>query len=370
MRKIRVGVLCGGRSAEHEVSLQSARSIVEAIDRDRYEIALVGIDRDGRWHRFDEASYLRNGDDPTRIALPPAGDDVAVLRGSGSPVIVDVRARGADAPVDVVFPALHGPYGEDGTIQGYLELAGVPYVGAGVLGSSVGMDKDVANRLLKAAGLPKADFLALRSLQEAPGWDGVVEGLGSPVFIKPANLGSSVGISKASTAEDYARGLEEAFCYDTKVVVEEYIRGREIECAVLGNRDPEASVPGEVIPSAAHGFYSYDAKYIDENGAALVIPAQLDGTITADVQRLARDTFRTLCCEGMARVDFFLRDDGSLVVNEINTIPGFTRISMYPKLWEASGLAYPRLIERLIDLALERHSDRKRLRTSVRRSST
>jgi len=330
-----------------------------AIDRDRYDIVLVGIDREGRWHLYDEGRYLVDPDDPEHIALQRASSEATV----------DLLTSEIDpsAAVDVVFPALHGPYGEDGTIQGYLELADVPYVGAGVLGSAVGMDKDVAGRLLRAAGLPKADFLCARNAADVPPWQTVVEQLGAMVFVKPANLGSSVGISRVSTAEEYAGAVAEAFRYDTKIVVEESVPGREIECAVLGNQDPQASVPGEVVPGPSHGFYSYDAKYIDCNGAALIIPADLDDATAAEVQRLALAAFGVLCCEGMARVDFFLRPNGTVVINEINTIPGFTRISMYPKLWEASGMPYPRLIERLIELAFERHHGRRGLRTSVER---
>jgi len=376
MRKTRVALIFGGRSAEHEVSLQSAKSIVDAIDRTRFELVLVGIDKAGGWHRYREAEYLLNADDPARIALRPSGTELAVVPGRGDRGMVEIGKGAAradapeDGPVDVVFPVLHGPFGEDGTVQGYLRLAGVPFVGAGVLGSAVGMDKDVANRLLRDAGIPKARFHVLRSFEQAGvPFEDLARELGLPMFVKPANLGSSVGISKVSTQAELDRGLVQAFRYDTKVVVEQFIDGREIECAVLGNDRPEASVAGEVVPDAKHGFYSYEAKYLDEHGARLDIPASLEPDTARRVRELACRAFTVLGCEGMARVDFFLTPSGELYVNEINTIPGFTRISMYPKLWEASGLAYPRLIERLIELAVERHEREAKLQTSVGRTT-
>lgn len=365
MSKTRVAVVFGGRSAEHEVSLQSAKSIVDAIDRRKYEVVLVGIDKAGGWHRYPDGEYLLNAEDPARIALRPATAELAVVPGRGGRGMVEV-GESAARPVDVVFPVLHGPYGEDGTVQGYLKLAGVPFVGAGVLGSSVGMDKDVTNRLLRDAGIPKAAFRVFRHHERAHvSFAELERDLGMPVFVKPANLGSSVGISKAADAIELEAALDLAFRYDTKVVVEQFIAGREIECAVLGNEHPEASIPGEVVPAAKHGFYSYEAKYLDEHGARLDIPARLDSDTVRRVQELACRTFTVLGCEGMARVDCFLTPTGELYVNEINTIPGFTRISMYPKLWEASGLPYPELIERLIELALERHGREARLETTV-----
>jgi D-alanine-D-alanine ligase len=273
----------------------------------------------------------------------------------------------------VVFPILHGPYGEDGTVQGLLKLADIPFVGSGVLGSAVGMDKDVMKRLLRDAGIPVGAFLALRSHEPVPPYRELTEALGSPLFVKPANMGSSVGIGKVHTQEEYLPALRKAFLYDRKIVIEEYIKGRELECAVLGNEEPAASVPGEVIPR--HEFYSYDAKYLDDQGAALVIPANLGEALTERVRRLAVKTFQVLGGEGLSRVDFFLREAGGnggggedgrqeILVNEINTIPGFTRISMYPKLWEASGLSYTELITRLIELAIDRFRKEQRLASS------
>jgi D-alanine-D-alanine ligase len=262
----------------------------------------------------------------------------------------------------VVFPILHGPFGEDGTIQGFLKLADIPFVGPGVLGSAVGMDKDAMKRLLRDAGVPIGKFLTVKSHERVPAFAEVEAALGKPVFIKPANMGSSVGISKVHDEGEYAAAIQDAFQFDTKIIIEEFIPGREIECAVLGNEEPAASSPGEVIPS--HEFYSYDAKYLDENGAMLKIPAQLDGQTTKKIQQLAIQTFQTLCCEGLSRVDFFLKESGEIMVNEINTMPGFTRISMYPKMWETAGITYTELITRLIELAISRYEKERRLRTS------
>jgi D-alanine-D-alanine ligase len=264
--------------------------------------------------------------------------------------------------LDVIFPALHGPYGEDGTVQGLLKLADIPFVGADVTGSAIGMDKDVMKRLLREAGIPTARFLVVRR-RGGLVYDEATSRLGSPLFVKPANLGSSVGITKVRDERQFETAMDLAFSYDTKVIVEESISGLEIECSVLGNEDPVASLPGQVIPR--HEFYSYEAKYIDEEGAVLKIPADLDRETVECVQRLAIEAFQTLCCEGMARVDFFVTDTGTILVNEINTIPGFTQISMYPKLWEASGLTYGELLDRLIELALERHKRGRSLNTNV-----
>ena len=351
-------MLFGGESAEHEVSLQSARNVIEAIDRDRYDVSLIGIDRRGRWHLADETRFLGDASDPRRIHLPPADNDVALTPGR-SAELVPLGEDVALPTLDVVFPVLHGPLGEDGTVQGLLRLAHLPFVGPGVLGSAIGMDKDVTKRLLRDAGIPIAPFITVIRRDLAPAWDDVVAELGSPVFVKPANMGSSVGVSKVTSAVDYDGALDEAFSFDTKVLLEQTIPGREIEVAVLGNQNPEASVPGEIAPR--HDFYSYEAKYLDESGADLLVPAALDEETTREVRELSVRVFQTLCCEGMARVDCFLTTEatpdfgeGELVVNEVNTIPGFTRISMYPKLWAATGVPYPELIDRLIGLAIER----------------
>lgn len=363
-RKIRVGILCGGKSAEHEVSLQSARSIVEAIDREKHEVVLIGIDKKGRWHRNEVSDFLSHADDPKLIGLHTSEDEVAVVPGKKAEQLVSLSGLPSVGPVDVVFPVLHGPLGEDGTVQGLLKLLEVPFVGAGVLGSAAAMDKDVAKRLLRDARIPIARFRVFdRSSAGRIDFNEVKRQLGLPVFIKPANLGSSVGINKAEDRDQFEQAIEEALEYENKILVEEYIKGREIECSVLGNDRPSASVPGEVIPR--HEFYSYEAKYVDEKGAVLEIPAKLAEQTIKEVQDLAVKTFKVLCCEGMARVDFFLSENKQVVVNELNTIPGFTKISMYPKLWEASGVSYTELIDRLIQLALERFEKEKKLRTSL-----
>lgn len=360
-KKIRLGVLFGGRSAEHEVSIQSARNIVEALDKDKYEVVLIGIDHAGQWYLNDASRFLL--DAPTALpAFEVKNEDTVALVPRGESRDLVRTTDNADlGSVDVVFPVLHGPYGEDGTVQGMLKLFDVPFVGGDVLGSAVGMDKDVMKRLLRDAGIPIGDYrVVLRHKRSEQSFEEMAEALTLPLFVKPANLGSSVGISKAETAEEYEAALDEAFQYDTKVVVESFIEGREIEVAVLGNEEPIASVPGEVIPH--HAFYSYEAKYLDESGAGLEIPAKLSDAQVKEAQALAVESFQTLCCEGMARVDFFLTPDDRFVMNEINTIPGFTRISMYPKLFEASGLPYAELIDRLVKLAIARHERQQGLK--------
>jgi len=370
VKKLKVGILFGGKSAEHEVSLQSARNVYEAMDRDKYEPILIGIDKSGRWLLNDQSRFLLNADDPKQIRLNPSSDSVALIPQSRG-VISNLSALKSDKVIDVVFPILHGPYGEDGTVQGLLKLADIPFVGAGVLASAAGMDKDVMKRLFRDAKLPIGKFRTFRQGEEFPEIDDLCVELGLPVFIKPANMGSSVGVSKVSKKEEYLSALRRAFEYDTKLLIEEYIPGREIECSVLGSsfggpgdrNGIMASVPGEVKPS--HEFYSYDAKYIDENGAALIIPADIPPETVRRVRELAIAAFRAICCDGLSRVDFFLKENGSVIINEINTMPGFTRISMYPKLWEASGISYARLIDRLIELAILRFEKEKNLKTSV-----
>lgn len=362
-KKIRVGILCGGKSAEHEVSLQSAQSILKAIDQDKYEPVLIGIDKSGGWSYFDTSEFLINASDPEKIMLGDSGALLSLAPGTSNQDVM-VSSQGKNpGPIDVIFPVLHGPMGEDGTVQGMLTLADLPYVGAGVLGSAVGMDKDVMKRLLRDANLPIGGFFCVtRETASNVPFDDVVEKIGLPMFVKPANCGSSVGISKVSSESQYKGALDEALKFDHKIILEENIPGREIECSVLGNENPIASIPGEVIPT--HEFYSYEAKYLDENGAGLEIPADLPQGKVAEIQRLAIDAFKTLECQGMARVDLFLKENGELILNEINTIPGFTKISMYPQLWEASGIPYPELIDRLIQLAIDRHKKNSLLQTS------
>lgn len=363
MSKIRVGLLFGGKSAEHEVSLQSAKNVLAALDKDRYEVVLIGIDKAGKWRWNQDSMNLLNESDPESIQLDSGGQELAIVPGAETGQIVSVKGSQDLGKIDVIFPILHGPFGEDGTVQGLLKLANIPFVGAGVLGSAVGMDKDVMKRLLRGDDIPIADFLTYTYADKNIDYDEIIDRLGWPVFVKPANLGSSVGISKVYDRAGLKRAVHHAFRYDTKVVIEENIQGRELECSILGNENPIASLPGEVFPQT--DFYSYEAKYIDENGALLEIPAKLSEEKIREVQQLAIRSYRSLCCEGLARVDLFLREDGEVLVNEINTLPGFTKISMYPKLWEASGLSYGKLIDRLIQLALESFRRQQELKTNV-----
>lgn len=360
-KKLRVGILFGGKSAEHEISIRSAVNIIDAIDREKYEVSLIGIDRQGKWSAGDSAGLLLQ-DKNNSYGENKKERLLALVPGSGDTSLVRLGSETAMSGLDVVFPVLHGPMGEDGTVQGLLKLLDIPFVGSGVLGSAVGMDKDVMKRLLRDSGIPVARWETVFSYdRDNIDYEKTAEHLGSPLFIKPANLGSSVGVHKVSGKDEFNEALEDAFCFDNKVLIEEFISGREIECAVLGNENPAASVPGEICTK--HDFYSYKAKYIDENGAVLSIPADLPDDVAEKIKDISVRSFRAVCCEGMARVDSFLKKDGSIIVNELNTIPGFTSISMYPMLWKASGLPYSELIDRLIGLAVERHEREKNLRS-------
>jgi D-alanine-D-alanine ligase len=365
-RRLRVGVLFGGRSAEHEVSILSARNVVNALDSDRFDPVLIGIDRAGRWS-LQSMDVLYAASDPLLVRLNDAAPSASLEPMPNHGELAVRSAVPGDVALDVVFPVLHGPMGEDGTVQGLLELADLPYVGAGVLGSAVGMDKDVMKRLLRGAGIPVARHVVLRKYEFRRDPAAVcarAAELGFPLFTKPANLGSSVGIRRVSDPADLEAALAHAFEFDTKALAEASVAGREIECSVLGSHDPIASIAGEIVVHHRDHFYSYDAKYLDEQGAELKIPAELTAAQLAEVQRLAIATFRATECHGLARVDFFLRPSGELLVNELNTMPGFTAISMYPKLWEASGIPPAELVARLIDLALERHAERRELKAS------
>ena len=334
MTKLRVAVVYGGRSGEHEVSLRSAESIMAAMDRDRYEILPVLIDKDGRWHRIDKDGRRRRG------AISPE--------------------PGSNPDIDVVFPVLHGTFGEDGTVQGLLELADLAYVGAGVLGSAVSMDKEVTKRLLVERGLPVVEYMVVRRGQFHA--EEVCGKIPFPAFVKPANLGSSVGVSKVKTCEELIAAVEFAAQFDRKILIERGIEGREFECSVLGNDDPIAAVPCEIL--ASRDFYDYEDKYL-LNQARTVVPADITAEQTLEIQRLAVKAYQACECEGMARIDFLMESStGRFLVNEPNTIPGFTSISMYPKMWEAAGLPYSKLIDRLIELALERHRERRATRYS------
>jgi len=360
-KKIRVGILFGGKSAEHEVSLQSAKNVIDAIDKEKYEVSLIGIDKTGRWLLPNKSQFLLNESDPKLIKLNKENEESVALIPQSGGKLTNLTSDNVHTSIDVVFPILHGPFGEDGTIQGLLKLSGVPFVGAGVLGSAVGMDKDVMKRLLRDAGIPIGDFLVFKEGENID-FDAIVNKLGLPFFVKPANLGSSVGVNKVKDKQTFDVAIAEAFEYDTKILIEEFIDGRELECAVLGNQEPQASGIGEVIPTQE--FYSYSAKYIDQNGAVLEIPAKIPEEVSEKVRELAIKTFKVLSCEGLGRVDVFLKKDGTVLVNEINTIPGFTKISMYPQLWAVSGVSYPELITRLIELAIERFKREQKLKSS------
>jgi D-alanine-D-alanine ligase len=367
-QKIRLGILFGGRSGEHEVSLTSAASVMQAVDSEKYEVIPIGITHDGRWLLGSSADKLLPGvlkkGKPVTASVAPTGPRFVPLDPASSGQLS--RREGADtcAEIDVIFPLLHGTFGEDGTVQGLLELADIPYVGAGVLGSAVGMDKDVMKRLFRDARIPVVPWITVLRSEWERNPEHVLayipKKLRYPLFVKPANLGSSVGISKVHSAEELKPALDLAAEYDRKVIIEKGIDAREIECSVLGNDSPQASVPGEVV--TVNEFYDYEAKYVKE-GSQLIIPANLRPRQTRRVQQLAVQSFLAVDGAGMARVDLLLdRRTAAIFVNEINTIPGFTPISMYPKLWEASGLPYPKLIDRLVELALERHQEKSRTR--------
>jgi D-alanine-D-alanine ligase len=353
--RLRVGVVFGGISAEHEVSWVSARNVIRVMDRDRYLPVPVLIDQDGYWYRVEcerlDSFTLQESGGPgpvppeQRILLDPEDGKIRLLD----------RATGREQDVlDLIFPLVHGTCGEDGTLQGLCKMYQVPFVGPGVAASAACMDKEIMKRILLGRGIPVSDYISLVEEDAAAAdHEGIVERLGLPLFVKPANLGSSVGITKAKSLEELKQAIAYAFRFDEKIVIEENVQGREIECSVLGNKTPEASVPGEIVPR--HEFYSYQAKYQDPEGAELKIPADLDPESAEKVRELALKSFTAMECEGMARVDFFLRPDGSVLINELNTIPGFTDISMYPKLWEASGVPCGELVHRLIQLGLERY---------------
>jgi|SRR3989338_274463 len=359
-KKIKVAVLFGGKSAEHEVSIWSAKNVLAALDPKKYEAVPIGIDKKGVWY-LSSAKFLLGSQNPRLLKLNKQEKSVMMVVKKETGELVRADTKETVGHIDVVFPVLHGPMGEDGTIQGMLKLMDVPFVGAGVLGSAVGMDKDVMKRLLCAEGIPVTDFIVFRQ-GEKINFREIKKKLGFPFFVKPANLGSSVGINKVKNKNGFKDAIRIAFKFDNKILVEKYVKGREIECSVLGNELPIASLPGEVIPT--HEFYTYENKYIDENGARLEVPARLPKKIIAEVRALAIKTFKVLCLEGMARVDFFLTPQNKVIINEVNTIPGFTNISMYPKLWEASGISQPELVDRLIMLAIERHKKEKLLKTS------
>jgi D-alanine-D-alanine ligase len=360
MGKLRLGVFFGGRSGEHEVSLLSARSVINALDADRYDVVEIGITKNGEWLAGPEALIAFEVDDPAAlipvVMVPQPGNFVLYRRSEGQVFEPYIE-------LDMAFPVLHGTFGEDGTLQGMFELAEIPYVGAGVLASAVAMDKGLFKHVMRANGLPVLDWIVITDVELEQGIDQALEkaeAIGAyPLFTKPANMGSSVGVTRCDSRSDLIEGVQDALQYDRRVVIEQGINAREIEISVLGNEEPDASVAGEIVPSDV--FYSYKAKYVDD-ASELIIPAEIDEQTAQAVSQIAIRAYQLIDCAGMARVDFLLeRGTGRLYLNEINTIPGFTKISMYPKLWEASGTPYPALLDRLVDLGMRRHKQRVHL---------
>jgi D-alanine-D-alanine ligase len=369
-RKFKVGILYGGRSGEHNVSLCSAASVVGALNQNKYEVIAIGIDRDGYWYVQDKPEIVPDKDFGHILSLKKRGRWlVNHFEQENKLHIYNIENKNEEVIVDIVFPVLHGTYGEDGTLQGLLELAMVPYIGADVAGSSVGMDKDIAKRLLSQAGIPVVPSLTISNhqWQQNPGIiiQDAIRNLGMPLFVKPLRTGSSVGVKKVKNKELLPEAIDFAFQFDTRILIEKAIDCREIECAVLGNENPTGSILGEILPDHDHHeFYSYDAKYIDPNGAKMKIPADIDENIAGRIREAAVNGYVALGCSSLARVDFFLdKKTNEFYLNEINTLPGFTSISMYPKLWEATGLKYSDLLDKLIALALERHRNKMNIKT-------
>lgn len=364
--KINLAIVFGGKSAEHEVSLQSAKNILEAAKKDKYNIFLIGIDKGGKWYYFENHDFLKNKTDMTYIDLSAEGKEISFTIGNTEKQFFINSTHQYLPKIDVIFPIVHGTNGEDGSFQGFFNLLNIPYVGADVLGSSVGMDKDVMKKLFVEANLPIGKFISINKTEiETITEEKVKSELGFPVFVKPANMGSSIGVTKASNFKELRDSISTALKFDSKVVIEEFIKGREVECAVLGNYEVQASTIGEIITnSKSHDFYSYEAKYLDENGAILQIPAKLDSDVINELREKAVEVFKVLNCFGIARVDFFVTDNNQIFINEINTLPGFTKISMYPKLWEYSGVKYSDLIDRLVELAVERNEEVNKLQVS------
>jgi len=357
--KINLGLIFGGRSGEHEVSLQSAKSIAAAVNKEKYDLLLIAIDKSGNWYYVDPSSYLENADDPKNIKLKVSPDQqIAIVPSNNSNEIRRLSDSKVLGKLDVAFSIIHGTFGEDGSIQGYFDIMNIPCIGASVLGSAVGMDKIVAKNLLVQENIKVADWLVAdkysnieKITQEA------ASEFNFPIFVKPACSGSSVGVYKAENISSLKESIVKALKFDSRVLLEKAIKGREIECAILGNDELIASIPGEIIPK--HSFYSYEAKYIDANGAKLEMPAKISTDIAERVKEMAKKTYKALSCSGMARVDMFLTENGDLYLNEINTLPGFTKISMYPKLMDLSGISYSELIDRLVQLAIEKHKERE-----------
>ena len=372
-KKLRIGIIFGGRSGEHEVSIRSARSVIEAIDKSKYEVIPIAITKEGNWLAPAAAAELLPASAQRLLSKQQLGgskEDVAIVGDPSRNELIELDSKSNVGRLDVVFPVLHGTYGEDGTLQGLLELAAIPFVGCGTLASSCGMDKVVMKALFKDAGLPICRYTWLLRTDWESDPDGVARRIkreiGLPCFVKPANLGSSVGVSKATDKASLARAIDLAARYDRKIMVEELVNGREIECAVIGNDEPQASLPGEyVIHEESARFLDYTEKYSSTGNVDFVVPARISKTLIARIQKLAVAAFKAIDASGLSRVDFFLKNDGELLLNEINTLPGLTDVSGFPKMWEATGVSFPRVIDRLIDLAIERHRERARNETSI-----
>lgn len=362
MSKLNLAILVGGKSTEHEISLRSGRSIIQALNKDKYNISIIGIDKCGKWFLYEDENFLDNADDNKKICLKPSTNQV-YLDTDGNKTYLHSKDNDNElGQIDVVFPALHGAYGEDGMVQGLLRAVNVAFVGVDLLSSAVGMDKDIAKRLWRDAGIPIAKFaIVTPSNKSSINYDSLVSELGKVMFVKPANAGSSVGVHKVTNASEFTEAVEDALQYDRKLLVEEAITGIEVECAILGNDNPKASVIGGIVPTDK--FYSYDAKYISTTGAKTMIPVPMEESLSKLIQETAIKAYTCIGAEGLSRVDFFLKEDNSIILNEINTLPGFTNISMYPKLWEASGIPYSDLLDKLVDLGIERHRDIKNLKT-------
>lgn len=354
MNKLNLAILCGGQSAEHEVSIISAKNVIAALDKNKYNVLVIFITKQGAWFLFKSPDNFLNSKELQSATQTEQCKPVSLVMGRQEKKLYVLNGGGDYGyDVDVAFPVLHGSHGEDGTMQGLLELANIPYVGAGVLGSAICMDKEISKKILAGANIPVVDYLIVKQQQKNNlKFSAVKKKLGLPVFIKPANTGSSVGVFKAKNQNEFKAGMAQAFQFDNKILIEKAIKGREIECSVLGNEKPQASLPGEIV--CHHEFYSYEAKYIDPNGASLVIPAPFPKAVIKKIQTIATQAYTALACEGMARVDFFVTPRHKIYINEANTIPGFTQISMYPKMWHASGVSYSDLLDKLITLALQR----------------
>lgn len=363
--KKKIGILFGGKSGEHEVSIQSALNIFEALDRDKFIPLLIGIDKNGNFRLLKDSSQIVYKNDPKKIAISPEAPTVQPIKGENSTLCFFFDENGSFAEeVHFVFPIIHGSSGEDGCLQGFLKWLEVPFAGSSILGSAIGMDKDVTKRLLREANIDVCKFFTFsREQGEKKEYLKMADELGFPLFVKPASTGSSLGITKVKNKGELGQAVERAFMFDKKIILEEAIVGREIECAVLGNEEVKASCLGEIIPK--HEFYSYNAKYVDPDGAQLIAPASIQPEIEEKIKQISIKAFKVLECEGMARVDFFLSKEGEIFLNEINTLPGFTKISMYPRLWSLSGISYSNLLETLIELGFERYEKERNLKTTV-----